>query len=201
MASPKFSDRYAVEKASYTRVKEEVYRVSNFEGFRSQPASPLEIGLGFLAFLEWTLKGMAIRNSRHADGIDDAAWNIAMQYHFEVPNESARNVAVQFVERLGTNPTVVSAIRRKIPSFEPEQEVALALAKVSKADPQWGPCLTRAVIMGCRSLAYEATGIMGGSLDLPKTLTVRDLGLVGYHLMAEALDEEGAAIIMSLFEP
>jgi hypothetical protein len=143
----------------------------------------LEIAIGYVAFFLWTLKGMEVKDPLYV----------------EMANETARTAAIEFIDLLSQNPLVVSEIRRKSHDFQPAQEVALAIAMVPRYNPQWEPCLTRAAIMVCRSLVYEATGLMGGYIDFPESLTILDFGLIGYLLIAEALDEKTAEMVMTPF--
>ncbi len=174
---------FTLDETRYRLARKEIYRVSTFEGFRDAPPTSLEIAIGYVAFFLWTLKGIEFKDSLYA----------------EMANETARTAAIEFINLLSHNPLIVSEIQKSVHDFQPEQEVALGFAKVPRTNPQWGPCLTRAAIMVCRSLAYEATGLMGGHLDFPQDLTVRDFGLIGYLLIAEALDENIAKMVMTPF--
>jgi hypothetical protein len=181
--APASDGRHTLDKGMYALARKEIYRVSTFKGFRAAPPTSLEIAIGCVAFFLWTLKGMEVKDSLYAERAD----------------ETARTAAMEFINLLSQNPLVVSEIRKKVHNFQPEQEVALAFAKVLRTNPQWAPCLTRAAIMVCRSLAYEATGLTGGHLHFPQGLTVCDLGLIGYHLIVEALDKKTAKMIMTPF--
>jgi len=163
----------------YRAAKAEIQRVSNFEGFRNEPPTDIEIGLGFFAFVLWTLKGMELK---------DPAFG-------QAANETARIVSVNFISALTNAPEIVASIQRRVANFDPDYEVALALAKDSS--PAWKGSLTRAVIMVCRSIAYEATGLMGGKLDLPGDMRIKEMGLVAYCMLVSALDESTAAKIVA----
>ena len=163
----------------YKAAKAEIECVSSFEGFRDEPATEIETALGGFAFLLWTAKGMELQ---------DPAFT-------QAANETARNVSISFISALAKAPTIVSSIRSKVYDFKPESEVALAIAKDNSTE--WKNCLTRAVIMVCRLLAYEATGIMGGKLEFVEGMNLKEMGLVAFCMLAEALDENTARSIVA----
>lgn len=175
----KIAHSVGLDFARYKAARAEIQRVSTFEGFREEPPTEIEIALGFFAFVLWTFKGTELR---------DPAFG-------EMANETARIVSVNFISALTNAPGVISSILEKVPEFDARREVTLAIAKDNSA--AWKPCLTRAVIMVCRSLAYEATGIMGGQLELPPNMNLKEMGLVSYCLLSEALDEKTAAKIVA----
>lgn len=168
-----------MDKGRYTAAKYEILRVSTLEGFREEPATEIEIALGFFCFVLWNLEGIKL---------NDPAFG-------QMANETARIVSINFISALRNVSEVVMSIRRRVPNFDPQKEVALAMEKDSSSF--WKRCLTRAVIMVCRSLAYEATGLMGGQLELPSNMNMKEMGLVAYCLLAEALDKETAARIVA----
>ena len=168
-----------IDKGRYTAAKSEILRVSTFEGFREEPPTEIEIALGFFAFVLWNLEGIKL---------NDAAFG-------QMANETARIVSINFVSALRNAPEIVKSINCRIPNFDPTREVELAAEKDN--GKFWKTCLTRAVIMVCRSLAYEATGLMGGQLELPQNMNMKEMGLVAYCLLAEALDKETAASIVA----
>jgi hypothetical protein len=179
MSTYEITGSVGIDKRRYAAAKSEILRVSTFEGFREQPATEIEIALGFFCFVLWNLEGIKL---------NDPAFG-------QMANETARIVSINFISALRNAPEIVSSIRRRVPSFDPPTEVGLATEKGN--GKFWKTCLTRAVIMVCRSLAYEATGLMGGQLELPQNMNMKEMGLVAYCLLAEALDKETAATIVA----
>src|SRR5260221_2023450 len=168
-----------IDKGRYASAKSEIIRVSTFEEFREEPATDIEIALGFFCFVLWNFEGIKL---------DDPAFG-------QMANETARLISINFISALRNAPEIVESIRRKVPNFDPPQEVALAKEKDSSKF--WKMCLTRAVIMLCRSLAYEATGLMGGQLELAQNMNMKEMGLLAYCLLAEALGKKTAASIVA----
>lgn len=174
LSARKIAHSVGLDSAKYRTAKLEIERVSSFEGFRDKSATELELALGSFAFFLWMAKSMELR---------DPAFT-------QAANETARIVAINFISALTNAPTIVSFIRSQVPHFDPEREIALAIAKDNS--PVWKNCLTRAVIMVCRSIVYEATGIMGGRLKFVEGMSLKEIGLVAFCMLAEALDENTA---------
>jgi len=163
----------------YRAAQAEIQRASTFGGFREQPPTDIEMALGYVSFVLWSFKGTELKDSTFA----------------MMANETARIVSINFMCALTDAPRIVASIQRRVPDFDPPVEAALGIAKDN--GPFWELCLTRAVIMVCRSLAYEATGLMGGQLDFPEDMSLKELSLVAYCMLAEALDENTAKSIVA----
>ena len=76
---------------------------------------------------------------------------------FAAPNHSARAVALATVSSLPRE--AVLDVQKQVPSFNPAQEVQWGEDRLNH--PSWKRCLTRAVVMGCRDLAYSLCGATG----------------------------------------
>lgn len=104
-----------------------------------QPISVMEQALGFIAFACW---------------LNRVEHNPDFQY--EPANETARAIAVQFVDEVLSEDETIRAVRKYVPSFDPNIEIGWALQRANH--PLWQASLTRAIIMICRSLAYRYSG-------------------------------------------
>jgi hypothetical protein len=124
-------------------VRHEVEAASReVQGFRpDKPLTHVEKGLGLMAFVFWLRVGKELSD----------------ETYFTAPNQSARTIAIRFAETYLANDAIKNAIRSSIPTFDPQQEVRWARELAIHA--QWNTCVTRAIIMLCRVLAYRYTGV------------------------------------------
>ena len=122
---------------------------------RSGRLNEKELSLSFLAFTLWYVSSL----KAHAEGDYSQ-----LQY----PSDPARFAAIQVLATAARQHEVSAELRRTF-GFNPSTELQWALEKAS--NPDWKECLTRAVIMGCRSMAYSvatATGYNATPVDTTK---------------------------------
>jgi len=116
----------------------------------------LEKILSLMAFSQWLKYGeIAIDN-----GIEE--------YHFGSPNVSGRKIAVTFVYKVLSEPEILSKIKEFNPNFDPVQELDWSRQRLNHEE--WNNCLTRAIIILCRGLAYSYTGVLGYESDILKLI-------------------------------
>jgi hypothetical protein len=112
---------------------------------KSGPLKEPELSLGFLAFTLWYLDSL----KAHANG-DDSPLNY--------PSDPARFEATRVIAYAADQGAVKAELRRTF-CFTPITELKWAAQKANNSG--WTECLTRAVIMGCRSMAYSVATAAG----------------------------------------
>ena len=162
---------------AYREILENANQVIN-GGWRKTPPSDAEIALGFTAFGVWLIAGQSSSDP----------------YYYSYPSESTRQMTLQLVEDIARSPSVLSAIRRKHPQFNPARELALAETKPDRNHPEWGESVTRWMIMMCRSLGMAATGQIG-ELRFTQYLPPRDWREIGIELTRSSFGRDAAATI------
>jgi hypothetical protein len=163
-------------------VKKEIYKAGKgIQSYRPEKNfSELELSLGYAAFVYWLAEGLGERKSGNS-------------FYFEAANESGREAAIKFTSTFLTQSKVEQSIKIKRPDFNSSVEVDWAVEKASHS--KWMPCLTRAIILICRSLAYNYTGIFGEKMDLPREATFSDLYKIGEQIVKDSIGRESAALI------
>lgn len=146
-------------------VKREMEKAA-INGLQSWPLwefSKYEKALGYAAFSHWLVKGLTFQEK--GLGYD----------YFENPNETARGAAAEFILNHVARAPVSNFIIERIPSFNPVEEAALALAK-SGAGKRWETSLTRSAIILCSEMSYLYTGMQGERLTVPDYLDFSEAG-------------------------
>jgi hypothetical protein len=105
----------------------------------------LELSLSFLSFALWYIGSL----NAHANG-DDSPLNY--------PSDPARLEAMRVMACAADQRTVMAELQHTF-RFNPTTELQWAAEKANNAI--WKECLTRAVIMGCRSMAYSVATASG----------------------------------------
>jgi hypothetical protein len=116
------------------------------EGWRKADPTAVEIVLGYAAFYYWLVGGEKLSGD---------------PYHYSFPSESTRRVSEMVIRLALERPSLEKAIRGQNPGFDARREIELIPFKLPKDHPIWGECVTRFVIMLCRTLACAATGQIG----------------------------------------
>lgn len=96
------------------------------EGWRKTQATNSEIALGYLAFYYWMVLGSEISGDPH---------------HYSFPSESTRQVSEMLMVSISKAPTLVKAIRKERPGFDPIVEIGLVPLKLPPTHPVWGECV------------------------------------------------------------
>jgi hypothetical protein len=104
-----------------------------------------ELSLSFLGFALWYIGCL----NAHANG-DDSPLNY--------PSDPARFEAMRVMACAADQESVRAELQRTL-QFNPATELRWAAEKTSNS--VWKECLTRAVIMGCRSMAYSVATASG----------------------------------------
>jgi hypothetical protein len=112
---------------------------------RSGRLNERELSLSFLAFTLWYIDSL----EAHANG-DDTPLNY--------PSDPARLAAMRVISCAADKKAVRAELRRSS-SFNPVNEFQWAAEKANNST--WKECLTRAVIMGCRSMAFSVATTSG----------------------------------------
>jgi hypothetical protein len=116
------------------------------EGWRRTDPTTAEVALGYAAFYYWMVGGEKLSGDPH---------------HYSFPSESTRRVSEMVIRLAIERPRLANAIRRQNPGFDARREIELIPSKLPKDHPIWGECVTRFVIMLCRTLACAAIGQIG----------------------------------------
>ena len=112
---------------------------------------------------------------------------------FDAPNDSARFCAIEFIEMLAGDAAAHSEIVNLFPNFNLAQEQVWAYAREN--NDVWHASLTRALIIGCRSLAYAHTGFLAGGapLRIPLEVTIGSLADLSRDWLAAEIGPSTAA--------
>lgn len=148
------------------------------------PFTEVEYCLSFAAFTSW----MYYCFGEKERGND---------YPFSQPNVSARQIALDFTNKYLTNPNMIRIIRKHIPTFDPQREITLCSLKSKSAE--WSICLTRAIILICRKLAYAFVGYDNDRIEFPQ-ITTRVLPTMSRDWVKEVLGEEAAGYVLYDYE-
>ena len=144
------------------------------------PFSEAEFALSFAAYVEWIKRAVVETNSGHSS-------------MFDTPNDSARFCAIEFIEMLADDAGAHSEIVDLFPNFNLVLEQVWARAR--EYNEVWHVSLTRALIIGCRSLAYAHTGFLtgGARLRIPPEVTIRSLADLSRDWLAAEIGPSTAA--------
>ena len=125
------------------------------------PFSEAEFALSFSAYIEWIKLGL----------MADSAGDRSM---FDAPNVSARSCAIEFIAKIVQDVDARSEIQEAFPNFLFAMEHDWAHDRAT--NELWHVSLTRALIIGCRGLAYARTGHLSGGvrLHIPDRVTLED---------------------------
>jgi hypothetical protein len=146
-------------------VKREMERAA-VNGLQSWPLwefTSYEKVLGFSAFTHWLEKGLTLKKN----GFENS--------YFEVPQETARIAAVEFIVNQAARPSVANFLVQKIPSFNPVQEAEMALTQ-PRFGKEWESSLTRSTIILCSEMSFLFTGMQGERLNVPEELDFSQAG-------------------------
>ncbi|PEQ95189.1 hypothetical protein CN481_04845 [Bacillus sp. AFS006103] len=113
------------------------------------PFTGLEKALGYAAFQNWLGKYLEMQKHNNPN----------MDAYFEGCNHSARDMAITLMENLYKHPQYSRLISNKVKNINTITEIEFA--KTVAYNQYWEDCTTRAVIMICRQLAYNYTGVLG----------------------------------------
>lgn len=116
------------------------------EGWRKADPTMSEIALGYAAFYYWLVGGEELSGDPH---------------HYSFPSESTRIISQMIIGLTIELPQLANAVRRQNPRFDARREIGLISLKLPRDHPAWGECVTRFVIMFCRTLACAALGQVG----------------------------------------
>jgi hypothetical protein len=111
-----------------------------------------QLALGFLAFSHWYIGSL----KAHAAGDDS---------QIRYPSDPARLAAIRVLAFAADQNDVCVELERTF-KFEPTVELQWAIEKANNVI--WAECLTRAIILACRSMAYSvatATGYNSTPVD------------------------------------
>ena len=132
------------KRESCVELKKWVRSACDVDGYRSRELDDVELVVSLYAFILWNT---ACVNREQAGDTS----------YFRAPNASARDAALEIIASLP--PEVCSEIKLSHPTFDPSIEVGWGREKADHA--QWKQCFTRAIILGCRHLAYSLCGATG----------------------------------------
>jgi len=171
-------------------VKSEVQRITTGVRVRltptsrvEMPFSSLEQALGFAAFVHWFGIGKHMEQNR-----------VAAAMFWQNANYSGRRVAVEVAAHCYRNDHFAGTLSHLVRDFDPVTEITLAIEALSSA--HWETCVTRAIIMVCRNLAYAYNGAYHGGFRVPPGTTLRDLRLIGLDWIAREMDQDCAEVIL-----
>jgi hypothetical protein len=116
------------------------------QGWRKTDPTTAEIALGYAAFYYWLVGGEKLSGD---------------PYHYSFLSESTRRVSEIVMRLTLEQPRLENAVRRQNPRFDARREIELIPLKLPNNHPVWGECVTRFVIMLCRTLACAAVGQIG----------------------------------------
>lgn len=151
------------------------------DGWKRIPTSPVELSLGYASYFHWKHDGQAYTGD---------------PYHFSIPNDSARRIALLTVSQARLSRDLLNAIRGFHADFDPEIELALAGQRLKKDHPRWGECVTRTTILLCRSLAYADSETAGSArLNFMTAFDREQLREVGINLSEAALGRSASAFL------
>lgn len=105
----------------------------------NQSFNEIELVLGFASYIYWLAGMIKLEGTKEQDT------------YLEEVSETAREVALEFTGLIKNSEHLKKVIQNKIP-FNPEQEIEWGWSKVEHNN--WKYCLTRAVILITRQLAY-----------------------------------------------
>jgi hypothetical protein len=160
-------------------VFDEAYKLYT-EGWKHTHPSPIEIALGYAAYYHWKFNGESYTGD---------------PYHFSVPNDSARKLALLVISQARLSTSLRDAIRRFHNDFDPEIELTLASQRASRSHPVWGECVTRSAILICRSLAYADRNLQSEPLRFMQNFAQDGYLELGRALSGPALGEEATTIL------
>lgn len=146
-----------VDNVKMNKIKDEVSRAgSQMQDNREEkPFTELEKALGYSAFFTWLGVYLDMKNKG-----DERA-----SEYFQECNHSARAIATSFMMTILGDDSFRIRLMEIVPDMNPAKEMVLAKATStmgnSSFDPYWLHSTTRAVIMICRQLAYNFTGVLG----------------------------------------
>lgn len=129
-------------KAYYTSEIVEKIRLNaaKMEIFRENKAfNEIELVLGFSSYIYWLAGAISLEGKKEQDD------------YLKNTSESARKVALEFVAMLNANKELITLIKKQ-KEFNPEVELEWGYGKEN--DPKWQQCLTRAIVLITRGLAY-----------------------------------------------
>ncbi len=121
-----------VAKIRPNAVKMEVFR-------DNKTFNEMELVLGFSAYIYWLAGAVSLEVKKEQDE------------YLKTASESARQVALEFVGMLKANKYLTATIKKQI-DFNPEEELEWGWTK--EENPKWHGCLTRAIVLITRGLAY-----------------------------------------------
>ncbi len=174
-------------------IREETHRaVSTMKSFIERPFTDAEAALGLHSFCLWMLQSYLMKHEGSQFDLD---------MHFNQPNVSARQTAIDYVNSLLDYDPPPLGVRRKFPSFAPEREVELALARVTPDSPEvaeWYDCLTRCMILMTRGIAYELHNDNLNAIEYLGINAPAELLAASSRWLAEAFDADTAEHLTSL---
>lgn len=136
---------------------------------RSAPFDNLELAYGLMAYTDW-LDGAQRIADRYGLGVE-------LDDYFYACNQTAREAAINLMKSEFRDPGTLNAISRSR-FIDPSRELDLAdNPSVSSFNSYWETCLTRAVILLCRQMAYFFTRLEGVGFEFidKKTCGRREL--------------------------
>lgn len=138
-----------IEPNAYSPAFTEVVQLARAiqkEGWRKTDPTMAEIALGYAAFYYWLVGGEKLSGD---------------PYHYSFPSESTRRVSQIVMGIALAEPRLAIAVRKHNPGFDALREIQMTPLKLPGNHPAWGECVTRFVIMLCRTLACAAIGQIG----------------------------------------
>ncbi|WP_214803840.1 hypothetical protein [Exiguobacterium sp. s194] len=133
----------------------EIQRAGMFmQSYRpNKPFDNLELAYGLMAYQDWLDGAMQI--------VDSFGMGEEIDNYLYSCNQTARDAAINLMRVEFSDPGTLNAISRSR-TINPSQELNLANnPSLSSYNPYWETCLTRAVILLCRQMAYFFTGREG----------------------------------------
>ncbi|AHV97062.1 hypothetical protein [Paenibacillus sabinae] len=157
VSSETISNIILVDQRTMMLIKNETTRASKeMQGNRSDKAfTELEKALGYAAFINWLGTYLQM----------DKENNPKKSEFYEACNVSARVIATTVMCHVYKDQTLYTHLKKIIPELNTYREIELAqltaTASSNSFDAYWLNCTTRAVIMICRQMAYNYTGVLG----------------------------------------
>lgn len=160
-------------------IKNEVKRASKtMQRLRpDRQFTDIELALGYNAFISWLSLYLDME-----PGSDEA------YVHAAGCNDSARASAIKLMRNVLEHDSSRTALMRKVPDIEPVKELRL-LEEVQYGfgNIYWDNCTSRAVIMICRQMAYNFTGVLGETDFQLDDLSWTELFTASFEWSHEAL--------------
>ena len=104
-------------------------------------------------------------------------------------------MSLNFISICLKNSYVQLLIRQRNVEFNCETELKWGYEKVSFGE--WNVCLTRAIIIICRKIAYKYTGAFGDRLRFPDNISTGELIDISVEWITKVLNNQALEIILS----